>query len=210
MAEFWNPTGPPAVTTSAPAPATGPLTYQQVFDRVGTMLDDSWLTVADTFLGTFPAANLPVHGRDAFLSSAVWASIGHSVAAAVGASFSSPRRSLVLCGDGGFHMTAQAIATLARHQRNPVVIVLDNGLYAYEQFLINPGYFGHPSAQPRSYTVLDRWDYVAFAHALGVPNARVVTTAAELDAALAAAKTAATPMLIAARLDPHSAPADLT
>lgn len=106
-------TGPPAVVAVPPAPATGPLTYQQVFDRVGAALDDSWLTITDTFLGTFPAADLPVEGRDAFLSSAVWASIGHSVAASVGASFGSLRRPLVVCGDGGFHMTAQTMSTLA-------------------------------------------------------------------------------------------------
>jgi TPP-dependent 2-oxoacid decarboxylase len=43
-----------------------------------------------TFLGTFSAANLPVKGRDAFLCSAVWASIGRSVAAAVAKSGSGP------------------------------------------------------------------------------------------------------------------------
>jgi hypothetical protein len=31
--------------------------------------------------------------------SAVWAAVGHSVAAAVGASFGSARRPLVICGD---------------------------------------------------------------------------------------------------------------
>ena len=56
-------------------------------------------------LGTYSAANLPVKGRDAFLCSGVWASIGHSVSAALGASFGSSRRPLVICGDGGFHMT---------------------------------------------------------------------------------------------------------
>jgi indolepyruvate decarboxylase len=97
-------TPPPITPPAAPGPATGPLTYQQVFERVGAALDNTWLTIPDTFLGSYAAANLPVKGRDGFLTSGVWASIGHSVGAAVGASFGSSRRPLVLCGDGGFHI----------------------------------------------------------------------------------------------------------
>jgi indolepyruvate decarboxylase len=186
------------------------LTYRQVFERVGAALDDSWIVVPDTFLGTFSAANLPMTGRDAFLCSAVWASIGHSVAAAVGASFGSSRRPLVLCGDGGFHMTAQALSTMARYRRNPVVVVLDNGIYAYEQYLIDRTYFPNPAAQPRPYVALNRWDLVAFARALGVASAQAVDTAAELDAALAQAKASDAPALIAARVDPHGLPAELS
>ncbi len=52
-------------------------------------LDETLITIPDTFLGTYSAANLPVKGKNAFLCDAVWASIGHSVAAAVGASFGS-------------------------------------------------------------------------------------------------------------------------
>jgi indolepyruvate decarboxylase len=201
---------PAAAPPVAPAPIAGALTYRQVFDRVGAALDDSWIVVPDTFLGTFSAANLPMTGRDAFLCSGVWASIGHSVAAAVGASFGSSRRPLVLCGDGGFHMTAQALSTMARYRRNPVVVVLDNGIYAYEQYLIDRAYFPNPAARPRPYVTLNRWDLVAFAHALGVASAQAVDTAAELDAALAKAKASDAPALIAARVDPHGLPAELS
>ncbi|MFC7586456.1 thiamine pyrophosphate-dependent enzyme [Nonomuraea antimicrobica] len=200
---------PAAVDPAAPA-ATGPLTYRQVFDRIGAALDASWLVVPDTFLGVASAANLPVKGRDAFLCGAVWASIGHSVAAAVGASFGSSRRPLVVCGDGGFHMTAQALSTMVRYGRNPVVVVIDNGIYGFEQFLIDSGYFGNAGAQPKPYVVLNRWDFVAFAKGLGVPFARSVDTAAAFDQALAAAKASNTPGLIVARVDPHGLPAELS
>ena len=82
---------PPAVVPATPGPATGPLTYKQAFERIGAALDNSWIAIPDTFLGTYSAANLPVKGRDAFLCSGVWASIGHSVSAALGASFGSTR-----------------------------------------------------------------------------------------------------------------------
>ena len=202
-------TVPGAASPAAPAAAAGPLTYRQVFDCIGAALDESWIVVPDTFLGVWSAANLPVKGRDAFLCSAVWASIGHSVGAAVGASYGSKRRPLVICGDGGFRMTAQALSTMARYRRNTVVVVIDNGIYAYEQFLIDRAYFGSPGAAPRPYVALDRWDFVEFAHGLGVEFARSVDTAATFDSALAAAKAVNAPALIVAEIDPHDLPAGI-
>jgi indolepyruvate decarboxylase len=198
---------PPGVMPTTPGPATGALTYRQIFERIAVALDNSWLVIPDTFLGVFPSANLPTQGRDAFLCSAVWASIGHSVAAALGASYGSSRRPLVLCGDGGFHMTAQTLATMAHYQRNPVIVVVDNGIYGYEQYLINSGYFGNPAAQPLPYVVLPRWDFVEFANGLGFTFAKTVDTAASFDAALSDAKAFNGPALIAAKVDPHSKPA---
>jgi indolepyruvate decarboxylase len=206
------PSGAPDEPAPAPEPvlASGPLTYRQVFERIAAALDQSWITVSDTFLGVFSAANLPIKARDAFLCSGVWASIGHSVAAAVGASFGSNLRPLVICGDGGFHMTAQALSTMARYRRNPVVVVIDNGIYAYEQFLINRAYFDTPQAKPKPYVVLHRWDFVAFARGLGIQAAQSVNTAAAFDSALAAAKSAQAPALIVAKVDPHDLPAELS
>jgi indolepyruvate decarboxylase len=199
----------PAAVDPAPPPASGPLTYAQVFDRVGAALDDSWLVIPDTFLGGASAANLPVKGRDGYLSGAVWASIGHSVAAAVGASFGSSRRPLVICGDGGFHTSAQALSTFAHYCRNPVVLVIDNGVYGLEQYIIDSSYYNDPNAAPKPYVVLNPWDFARFAHSLGVRNTYSVDTAAELDHALADAKESAAPALIVAKVSPRSLPAQL-
>jgi indolepyruvate decarboxylase len=197
---------PPAV----PGPVTAALTYQQVFERIGAALDSSWITIPDTFLGIYSAANLPVKGRDAFLCSGVWASIGHSVAAAVGASFGSSRRPLVVCGDGGFHMTAQALSTMVQHGRNIVVVVIANGIYGYEQFLIDASFFSDAAKQPRPYVVLNQWDFAAFAKGLGLQFAQVVNTATSLNSALAAAKALNGPALIVAEVNSHGLPAELS
>ncbi|POM25953.1 Alpha-keto-acid decarboxylase [Actinomadura rubteroloni] len=200
---------PPALTSPAPGPPTGALTYRGVFERIAAALDASWIVVPDIFLGVYSAANLPVKGRDAFLCSAVWASIGHSVAASVGAAFGSSRRPLVICGDGGFHMTAQALSTMARYNRNPVVIVIDNALYAYEQFLVDGDYFTHPGTPPTPYLTLNKWNFTQLAQGLGLTSAQSVNTEADFDTALAAAKASAEPALIAAEIDPHDLPAEL-
>jgi indolepyruvate decarboxylase len=201
---------PPGAVPAVPGPASGPLTYEQVFERIGVALDASWITIPDTFLGVYSATNLPVKGRDAFLCSGVWASLGHSVAAAVGASFGSSRRPLVICGDGGFRMTAPALSTMAQYGRNPVIVVIANGIYGYEQFLLDPSFFSNPAKLPRPYVVLNAWDFVAFANGLGVPFARAVNTAAAFDAAVAAAKALQAAALIIAEVNPHSLPVELS
>jgi indolepyruvate decarboxylase len=180
-----------------------------VFERVANALDGSSLVIPDTFLGTYAAADLPVKGRDGFLCSGVWASIGHSVAAALGASFGSTRRPLVLCGDGGFQMTAQALSTTARYGRNPVVLLIENGIYGYEQFLLDPSFFASAAKPPIPYDELNDWNYVKLAEALGFQFAQAVSTAAALDAALAAAKAHNGPGLIVAQVNPHGLPKEL-
>ena len=50
----------------------------------------AFTVIADTFLGIYPAARMPMPAQDTFIAGAVWASIGASVGAAVGAS--RPRR----------------------------------------------------------------------------------------------------------------------
>jgi indolepyruvate decarboxylase len=200
---------PPGTSPVNSLPATGSLTYKQVFERIGAALDNSWITIPDTFLGIYSAGNLPVKGRDAFLSSGVWASIGHSVAAAVGASFGSSRRPLVICGDGGFHMTAQALSTMVQYGRNPVVVVIANGIYGYEQFLVDPSYFGNPTKSPRPYVVINQWDFVKVASGFGVQFAQTVNTASAFDTALAGTKAVNGPALIVARVNPHDLPAEL-
>ena len=200
---------PPGATPAAPGPATGPLTYRKVFERIAAALDASWIVIPDTFLGIYSAANLPVKGRDAFLCSGVWATIGHSVAAATGAAFGSSRRPLVICGDGGFHMTAQTLSTMVQYGCNPVVVVLVNGIYGYEQFLLDSSYFSNTTQPPEPYAVISQWDFVKFAGGMGVQFAQLVDTAAGLDAALAGARAFAGPALIAAKVDPHGLPSEL-
>ena len=188
--------------------AAGALTYKQVFERISVALDSSWIVIPDTFLGVYSAANLPVKGRDGFLCSAVWATIGHSVAAAVGAAFGSSRRPLVICGDGGFHMTAQTLSTMVQSGCKPVIVVIANGIYGYEQFLLDKSYF-NSTAQPLPYAVISQWDFVKFAGGMGVQFAQLVDTASSFDTALTAAKAFNGPALIAAKVDPHGLPAEL-
>src|SRR5207244_1727778 len=111
------------------------------------------------------------------------------------------RRPLVICGDGGFRMTAQALSTMVQHGRNPVIIVIANGIYGYEQHLVDPSFFSSP-AKPRPYVVLNQWEFVKLANGLGLQFAESVNTPASFDMALAAAKAVKGSAMIIAQVNP--------
>jgi indolepyruvate decarboxylase len=53
----------------------------------------------------------------------------------------------VICGDGGFHMTATALSATVQFRRNPIVVVLANGIYGFEQFLLDASFFNKTSTR---------------------------------------------------------------
>lgn len=205
FAERRKPLGSGA--TAAPGPG---MSYDELLREVSDFLDESILVVTDTSLSSYPAAELQVRGRGSFLCNAVWNSIGYSVGAAVGAALAQPRRTLVICGDGGFQMTAQALSTMARRKMRSIVIVLDNGHYGIEQWLLAPGFFSRGASAPlKPYLELNRWDYAALAKALGFERASAPDTLDAFKAALREAKDAPGPVMIAARIKERDLPAQL-
>jgi indolepyruvate decarboxylase len=202
-----------APVADAPAPAGPELGYQQVFDVIAepAFLDASFTVIADTFLGIYPAAQMRMPTQDSFITDGLWASIGHSVGAAVGAFVPGGKRPLVLIGDGGFQMVGQAVSTMVRQQHNSIVVIIDNRLYGIEQYLLGPGFYTNPPQEPLQYNELKKdWNFEAFARALGVTQVATVNTDAALRTALANAKAhTAGPSVIRALVDRRSLPAGL-
>jgi indolepyruvate decarboxylase len=91
-------------------------------------------------------------------------------------------------------MITQALSTMARYRLSPVVVLVDNGLYGYEQYLIDKRYFQNPSTLPQPYVELNRWDYAALARAMGLTSVFDVSTPDGFRNALAAAKSFAGPV----------------
>jgi indolepyruvate decarboxylase len=198
-----------AVAAGVPVPSG--LSYAELFAGIsnGGFLDGSWLIVPDTFLGEYAAAQLKLQGPDTFLTSAIWASIGHSVAAAVGAAMATAVRVLAICGDGGFQMTAPALSTMVRQAQRTVVIVVDNGMYGIEQFLRDQSFYSG-NQDPLPYVTLNRWDYTKLAAALGFTFAASADSAAALASALAGAKAVASgPAFVQAVVRSRSLPPQL-
>jgi indolepyruvate decarboxylase len=200
---------PPARPT--PGASTDPgMTYDEALRTVSGFLDDTFLAITDTSLSMYPAAELNIAGRKGFMCNAVWQSIGYSVGAAVGVGLAQARRPLVVCGDGGFQMTAQSLSSLVKERVNAIVIVLDNGLHAIEQWILDKAYFRNPNASPERFLGLGAWQYGDLAKAMGVGFTRTATTADEFRQALADAKAnTAGPSFIAAKIKPHDLPSGL-
>lgn len=198
--------GERAVPSGGPG---GELTYDKLLAAVSAQLDEGQIVITDTSLSMYPAADLNVAGRNAFVCNGVWQAIGFSVGAAAGVALVDKRRPLAICGDGGFQMTAQGLSTLARRNLDCTVVVLDNGRYGIEQFLLDARYFSGEGRPGIPYLDLNRWDYVAFAKALGLEAARAVGTVPELQQALKEARGHKGPAFIAARIPPRDLPGQL-
>ncbi len=201
----------PAARRARPAIVEDGLTYDEVVAGVNGVLDASLIAMTDTSLISYAAGDLKVVGTNAFIANAVWQSIGYSLGAALGVAKGGARRPLVICGDGGFQQVPQALSSLAHHNVPAIVIVLDNGLFGIDQYLIAPEYFKAAANRPRAVLDLQRWDYAALAKAMGLAENAIwsVKTPLALESALAAAKDATAPALIHARVRRHDLPSDL-
>ena len=103
-------------------------------------------------------------------------------------------RPLVLVGDGAFQMTGMELATVARYQLNPVVVLLNNRGYGTERHM-----------QDGPYNDVWPWQYHRLPEILGAGRGFVVETEEELDRALVEAKRWTESFCL---LDVHLAPLD--
>jgi indolepyruvate decarboxylase len=86
-------------------------------------------------------------------------------------------RPLVLVGDGAFQMTGMELATVARFQLNPIVIVLNNGGYGTERPM-----------QDGSFNDLQPWRYSLVPEILGEGKGFDIKTEKQLEEALKTAR----------------------
>ena len=109
--------------------------------------------------------------------------MGFSVPAALGAALACPDEKIwVICGDGGFQMTNQELATMVQEGvRNIRIAVINNGYLGmvrqWQELFLNRNYSGTPLSGP---------DFAQLAEAYGVKGLRV-DTADEVFPALEAA-----------------------
>jgi indolepyruvate decarboxylase len=157
---------------------TAAVTVRRFFRRLNSFLDDRSIVIADIGDSLFGAADLTIQRRTEFLSPAYYTSMGFAVPAALGAQLARPRlRPLVLVGDGAFQMTGQELSTIARHDLDPIVFVLNNRGYTTERF-IHEG----------PYNDVHEWAYHRLPALLGRGRGFDVRTEGELEAALTAAR----------------------
>jgi acetolactate synthase-1/2/3 large subunit len=134
----------------------------------------------------------PIRDPRQFLYPAVAVGLGYALPAAVGARVARPDRPVVaFCGDGGFLLTGQELATMVQFDAPVVIVVVNDRCFTsiYQPFARNYAqdeYIGCELRNP---------DFLQYAAAFGVPGTRVDTPAA-LQAAIERALAAGGPHLI--------------
>lgn len=138
-----------------------PITYDSFFAGLDKFITKDNLVVADIGLSTFGgSSSLKIARQGGFLAQNIWASIGWSVPAGLGASFTEGTRAIVTVGDGAFKLTCQAISTMVMEKTNTVVFVLNNKVYGVEQMLLDPKPYKVNSKSPfEEANILQEWDY---------------------------------------------------
>jgi acetolactate synthase-1/2/3 large subunit len=125
-------------------------------------------------------------------------SMGYGLPAAIAAKLTEPERPVVsFNGDGCFMMGCQELATAVRYRANVVFVVIDNSSYGTIRMHQERRYPGRPIG-----TELSNPDFVAFARSFGL-QARSVTGADELIAAVADGVSASQPSLVHVPLSPE-------
>lgn len=112
----------------------------------------------------------------------LWASIGYTLPALLGAGTACPgRRGVVLIGDGAAQMTVQELGTILRERLPALVVVVDNDGYIVERAIHGPD---------ETYTDIGHWDWTCAPALFGRADVPVIRAAmvGELRAGLEGAQ----------------------
>lgn len=198
-----------AVTAPTPAPAdpVAPITYSGFYDFIPRYVDENTIVGSDASLNYFGSLLLRVPTAGAFFAQPSYSSIGYISPAATGVCLAkrSEQRVMVFAGDGGFQMSAQCLSTQTRFGLDPIIFVIDNGVYGVEQWLADPTVFRtdepfYDSCQ------LHRWEYSKLAAVFGCQGWKVATYGELDDAVRGALANTSSPSIIQVVIDDKSIP----
>jgi len=150
------------------------ISIRYLFQRLNSFIDDNTVVIADPGDAMFGAADMTIHSETEFLSPAYYTSLGFAVPASIGVQMAKPGlRPLVLVGDGAFQMTGMELATIARFNLNPIIIVLNNRGYGTERPMLDG-----------SFNDIPLWNYSLIPEVLNKGKGFDVKTEDQLDEAL--------------------------
>lgn len=181
--------------TVTPTTADAALTTQQLFRRIQDLVSSDTTVIAETGDSWFNGMQLAMPRGSRLEIQMQYGSIGWSVGATLGYAMAAPDRRVIACiGDGSFQLTAQEVSTMIRYGVKPIIFLMNNGGYTIE-VEIHDG----------PYNVINNWKYAELMNVLNGENGNGrgfrVTTADELDAAIAEASSHDGPCLIESIID---------
>jgi len=140
------------------------------------------------------------HSPRSLLTSGGMGTMGFSLPAAIGAKVGAPDREVVvICGDGGFYMNIQELATISSYGLPIKVVVINNGHLGMIRQIQDLFY----DARFTTSDLGDRVDLTAVAKGFGVPAERVAVDEDPTEA-IARMSAAAGPYMLEAMVDQNN------
>ena len=182
----------------SPSPSRGPLDLGEIMRWLRDRLPDDAIVTSDAgnFSG-WPNRFLQYRrpGRQLGPTSGA---MGYGVPAAVAAKLVHPDRLVVgFCGDGGFMMTGQELATAALEGTGPIILVFNNSMYGTIRMHQERRFPGRVVG-----TALRSPDFLALAQAYGVFGASITSTA-DFAPAFEKAASSSRASIIELKMDPE-------
>jgi indolepyruvate decarboxylase len=169
----------PTLVSQVSAASGMSLSQALLWQSVASHLRPGDTVVAEQGTSFYGIAPHRLPERSNFIGQPLWASIGYTVPAALGACLAEPGgRGVLLVGDGAAQMTVQELSTVLREGVRMVALVVDNDGYTVERAI-------HGPEQP--YNDIGRWDWERLPEAFApqMPaRSHVARTVGELDHAL--------------------------
>ncbi|MFI9172583.1 alpha-keto acid decarboxylase family protein [Streptomyces lincolnensis] len=202
--------GKPPEKPARSAPAVGDadvITYQGFYNYIQQYIDTNTIVGADASMNYFGSLLLDVPSAGGFIVQSSYSSIGYSAPAATGICLAKEpdQKVMVFSGDGGFQMTAQCLSTQTRFRLDPIIFVIDNGVYAVEQWLADAGVF-HSDKPYYKPCELHRWNYSMLAEVFGCRGWEVGTYGELRDAVKGALENSSGPSIIQVRVPEKTIP----
>jgi TPP-dependent 2-oxoacid decarboxylase len=177
-----RPAAPAAADPDATDADGDPLGQAALWRETAAFLRAGDVVLADQGTAFYGMAPHRLPAGVTFVGQPLWASIGYTLPALLGACAGAPgRRGVLLIGDGAAQMTVQELGTVLRLALPAVVVVVDNDGYTVERAIHGPD---------EPYNDIGRWDWTAVPALFGGGDraeAVRVETVGELRAAFAGA-----------------------
>ena len=164
-----------------------PIDAAALYPRWAEFLEPGDIVIAETGTASMGLGFARLPQGASFHNQTLWGSIGWATPAAVGAAIAAPdRRTVLITGEGSHQLTVQELGQFARRGLTPIVFVLNNDGYLIERLLCKDPDIAYNDLAP--------WNYTQLPQAFGCEDWLTlrVTTCAELDAAMAQARSATT------------------
>jgi indolepyruvate decarboxylase len=191
----------PSVTPRIPDEPGAPLSQGALWREVATFLRDGDTVLADQGTSFYGMAGERLPHGVVFGGQPLWAAIGFTLPAILGAALARPeRRPVLLIGDGAAQLTSAELGTLVRHGIPAVIVVVDNAGYTVERVI---------HGLHEEYNDIAAWDWTALLASMDPTDASVgvrVDSVGGLTAALADARAATGLTLIQAVVPPDDVP----